>query len=218
MPFSLPSLPHLLVLTAILLAACHGISPQKPEKQSSLLTNFAEAPAEDSLHLSIETGKEQGQLVAAALLWKNLGDSLLLKINPEFDTAQTVCRALFHFPLDQETEAYVLRTEDFWWVHTGLLIYEKAEDSFVQAFPAAFLIGGDGSQLIQESWLWRGEANGYQEGVLHELSHWLETEGVDSVIDRYEHRIRRLHWDGTNFQDRPSTDSLELVERFPVDW
>lgn len=210
---------HLSIIAALLLllpfVACSP--PAKTDPHAALLTFFPAAKRSDTLHLGIQTGAETAPIVSAIAIREALGDSLIQAFNPEFDTASTICRALSHFPLDDQYEAYTLRMEDNWWVHSGLLLYHQPSHRFVGVFPTSLLYGGDGGQVLRESWRIGDTDETSPDWIVRDLYHWLEV-GESEPIEHNDNKVLRYQWKAGEFQALPTADSLQLITQFPIDW
>ena len=104
-----------------------------------------------------------------------------------------------------------------WWVHGGLLLFDKRVGRYTSAMPAALLYGGDGSQVLQESLMLDLDGDGDRDLVRYELYRSLVFE-EEEAVEKMERRVELHTWTGSGFASGVPADSLRWMEVYEIDW
>lgn len=195
-------------------------SCQQPTADQPTQSLYALFPvhAEDTLYALFRPDSSLGRGdIPQQLLHEAIGDSLIAVINPEYDSTITTWQAQARIDWDATRVACLLTSETSWWVHGGLIFYDKQSGRFTSAFPVSLLYGGDGSQLMQESLILDIDGDGDRDVVTYELFHALRVE-EEEMIDVNERHLQVHTWVGDGFQSEVPADSLRWMQVYEIDW
>jgi hypothetical protein len=204
------------ILTLLLLLGACKPSPTV-EATEELLGLFSEVSG-DTLYALFRPESSLGAVeIPAELLREAVSDSLIALINPENDSSATIWQAQVRFAWDPQHIACLITSETYWWMHGGLLFYDKKQRRFSGAFPVSLLFGGDGSQLMKESLIVDVDKDGDRDIVTYELLHSLYMQ-EDEPIDSNERHVQLHTWTGSGFQSAVPVDSLLWMRIYEIDW
>jgi hypothetical protein len=130
--------------------------------------------------------------------------------------------ALGRFALPDGREACWLQIRYAWYVHGGLLLYDPQAAAFEGVVPVSYLDGGDGGQILGESWLLDWDEDGNKDLLTHHFSHQLRMgeseDGESEIIVEDSDSLSLQLWTDTGFQDAPMAQDSALFQQFPIDW
>lgn len=205
-------------LLLLMLAACLQLSP--PDSPASeLYTKFQPLPAADTMHIALDTIVEgTGTPIAAASFLAAVDSALLFSLIYEPDTFDFRAQALWKIALDEEHDACLLDMRQAWFQFKYLLIYSKSSESFVDLLPVAYLFGGDGGQLLLESWMYDLATRPTIISLQLERSmRWSETHPEEPILQENK-TVGRRQWSDGEFMEYPVRDTAAYLQRFSLVW
>jgi hypothetical protein len=211
-----PSLLGSLLLLNII--ACHT-EPEPSTPPQYLYAKFQAITAADTLHIGLDsTAGKSGEDISATLFLAAIDSSLFADMIYEPDTFDFQAQAHWKVPLDKNYDACLLGMQQAWFKFKYLLIYSKSSKSFVDLLPAAYLFGGDGGQIVSESWIFDLKTKPTVVSPIQEhYMRWLDPDAEEpQIIDSKD--ISLLQWSDGTFEDVPIRDSSRYIRIFPSFW
>lgn len=205
-------------LLLLLLGACLQVSsPDSPA--SDLYAKFQYLPAADTIHIALDTIVEgAGTTIAAASFLAALDSALLASMIYEPDTFDFRAQALWKTTLDEEYDACLLNLRQAWFQFKYLLIYSKFSESFVDLLPVAYLFGGEGGQILMESWMFDFNTRpAIISSQLERSMHWSETHPEEPILQE-NNTVGQWQWSNGEFMEYPVRDTAAYLQRFPLVW
>jgi hypothetical protein len=207
-------------LLVVLIAAC----TTPPTKDRSFAEFFENRNSNDTLNFAVQAGQGMDaplasrDTIATAVFNQNVSDSLRAKIAHILEVDEPVIASLGKFPLDDQHDALGVNIKAHWFLNQSLLIFDKKLQKVVDLLPVAEFYGGDGGQILQQSWLFQ-TPNGAKELLVRTSEHALRLkENAEQPTDLYTESVARYHWQNGTFLQQPISDSAGLIRQFPVEW
>lgn len=211
----IPVLASLLLLTS-----CTSRLPQA----SAFATSFPAITLKDTTIFAGEMGEgATASLKAMDTITledfnKYVPDSLHEPIAHILEGGDPVIQKLGRFPLDAYYDALAIDIQAFWFRNQSVLIFDKKQQTVIGLFPVAEFYGGDGGQILRQSWL-LSKQNIMQALIVRESEHALKIEEASGEPqDLYAEWGARYLWQKNKFVEQPTSDSLALIKAFPIDW
>jgi len=209
-----------LILAALLVSSCSS----SLSKDSSFAASFQSLTLKDTTVFAVEIGASASasltatDTIALEVFNKYVPDSLHEPIAHILEGGDPVIRKLGRFPLDAQYDGLGVDIQAFWFRNQSVLIYDKQRQQVMQIFPVAEFYGGDGGQILRQSWLLSAN-NIMKELIVRESEHALRMgENEEEPTDVYEEWVAKYIWQGERFVEQPIPDSLDLIQRFPIKW
>lgn len=203
---------------------CCGIFWGCAAQQQSAHSNFIETyfqplPAADTIYFSLTNPKGmRANPIPYDTFLVHVDTSLWSDIDYIMEGDQTGIVGLSHFPIDEEHEAYIVGLTYSWYGNTSLLILNKRLQSFVDLVPVAEFYGGDGSQVLRNSWCFDADLNGTRDLIIRDSQHALVIDENGESQDVYEEYVSIYILKPKGFVSAEIQDSSALIRNFEVDW
>ncbi len=211
-----PKYAFLLTILSMIFCATYGCKYQEPTPAEELYADFQSIAPLDTLPIPLDTvGADTGRAISPQHFLAALDSILIETMIYEPDTFDFQGRAYWKIPLDEETEACLLDIKQGWFKFKYLLLYSKSTKSFVNLIPAAYFYGGDGGQILSESYLF--DLNTTPTLFTSYYEHYLRLSSNEPEnIERRSMGLRQ--WSGGAFQEVPVRDSSVWQARYRIDW
>ena len=213
--------PYLLVLIILIISVVSSCSSgsKQPTPSQDLYALFQSSAPADTLPVRYDAiPGETSQSIPVDLFIAGIDSALITKMIYEPDTTDFQGRAYWKIALDDDFEACLLGLSQAWFKFKYLLIYSKSDQSFVDILPVAYLYGGDGGQIISESWIFDLES---QPVILRRfLEHSIrmsETKPGEPEITDLE-TVGMKRWTQGEFQEIEVRDSSRWIQAYPLAW
>lgn len=206
-----------LILLASLWIACN----RSVFKRHEMTAYFKSIEIGDTLLFNIhQTLFPQGDSIPFAIFSDEVADSLQQKIDYLLEPAETRLRALGRFSINQQYEAYWVDLHLSWFSNQFLLLFDKKEQDFTKLVTVAEFYGGDGGQILRQSWgIHLHSATQPSQIVIRDSEHaMIIEEGKEEPIEKYVESATLLEWQDNDFRELGIPDTLALIRRFPVQW
>mgnify|MGYP007037737597 CR=1 FL=1 len=209
----------LLFLLAALMALFASCKQTTLSKAPRLFAYFPTEKPCDTLHMEIYQDGDApiiGKSIPNKLFFETVPKKFLKEVDYVVDSSsaqQVLGRS--HFALDERTEAYWVEIRQFWFHHHDLLVYDKKRKIFTDRITVAELYGGDGGQILTESWLFDYDGDGKKDLLRRELSHSI-IPGEDTVLERNEEAATLLLWKNGRFEEQFVQDTAKIFKQFPI--
>lgn len=207
----------MLLSTFLFLLSC----TDRHSQDASFADSFSMIAAKDTLVFAVEMGEGTEatlptmDTIAADVFNKIVPDSFRTKIEHILDGGDPVITRLGRFNLDADHDALGVNITAFWFRNQSILIFDKKKQQIVGLLPVAEFYGGDGGQILRQSWL----LSSNKEIIVRESQHALRMEeNADEPTDSYEEWVARYHWNQGAFVEQPTPDSTDLIQHFKIDW
>lgn len=153
-----------------------------------------------------------------AVFTTNVEVTLQQNIDYMLDAEETRILGLGRFRLNDEYDAYLIGTTLFWYGNQSLLIVNKKHKYVTALIPVSNFYGGDGGQVLRNSWLFDFDGDGDKDIVIRDSSHTLRVNEEGEAKDEYEEFVSLYIWESTGFKPKEISDSKALIKRFAVNW
>ncbi len=207
-------------LLSFMLLSCSTPPPKAP----SFADSFVAMPAKDTVLFAVAQGLgteaplPSADTLDTAVFYEQVPDSLRAMIEHMLASEEPVIVKLGRFPLDAQFDGLGIAIKDFWFLNQSILIYDKQLQRVTDLFPVAEYYGGDGGQVLRQSW-WITAANGAQEWIVRDSGHSLIlNDNAEEPEDVYSDVVARYVWQNGSFVLQPVPDSTALIQQFPVTW
>jgi hypothetical protein len=203
---------------------CCGIFWGCAAQQQSAHANFTEnyfqpLTAGDTIFFSLNTPKGmRANPIPYDTFLNHVDTALWREVNYIMEGEQTEIVGLSHFPIDPEHEAYIVGLTYSWYGNTSLLILNKRRQNFVDLVPVAEFYGGDGGQVLRNSWCFDVDRNGVRDLVIRDSHHTLVIDENGEQRDIYEEYVSIYILKPKGFVNAEIQDSSALIRAYPVDW
>ena len=208
-----------LILLSPLLFLLSCTSPSSQD--ASFADSFSMIAAKDTLVFAVEMGEGAEatlptmDTIAADVFNKIVRDSFRTKIEHILDGGDALITRLGRFVLDADHDALGVNITAFWFRNQSILIFDKKKQQVVGLLPVAEFYGGDGAQILRQSWL----LSSNKEIIVRESEHALRMEeNAAEPTDSYEEWVARYQWQKGAFVEQPTPDSTALIQHFKIDW
>ena len=204
---------------AVLLYAC-SLTPtsEKKDSQGTYLAYFTPFVLNDTIHLVPESGENlslKGKPIPAKQIFINLDSTMLEKLDYAADSVDGTYMAGKRFSLDEQFEACMLHYQYSWFDFSFLLIHDKQANKLVDIWKVEEFYGGDGGQLIMESFIFQSATN--VQWVKWESSHTIIPE-ADSVRRIVEYESSWSKWDEGTFIPLEGISNETIRLKFPQEF
>ncbi len=212
---------RMLVFALIL---CCGIFWGCAAQQQSAHSNFTNTyfqplTAADTIYFSLTSPRGmRATPIPYDTFLVHVDTSLWKDINYIMDGEETSIVGLAHFPIDAQHDAYIVGLTYSWYGNTSLLIQNKRQGHFVDLVPVAEFYGGDGGQVLRNSWCFDADKNGTRDLVVRDSNHSLVIDENGDQRDIYEEFVSIYILEPKGFVNAEIADSNALIKQFPVDW
>jgi hypothetical protein len=204
------------LLAAIgILSAC---TRKKPQDNSGLHPYFQALDRENAVLVSTEAAGERSKradTIPNRVFFKMVPPSLLREIDYLADSSEALVLGHFHFPLDDDNEAYWVEIQQFWFKHHSLLVYHRPTHSVTDRVTLAEWYGGEGGQTLIGSWIGDFDQDCRTDIFTEQMDHSIRMEG-DSVRETHDVSLSLQHWIKGRFKPGILSDSAGWLRRFPV--
>lgn len=195
--------------------ASENLIVEEVSAQENLLNIFPIVKdANDSLHFyNIEDDIEKS--LADSIVENGLPESLFGKIG--FQTGDVKYEAMMQFPLDENHIGCVLNINESWYKQQSLLVFDKSQRTFEKVINLSQFYGGDGGQIVIESWLYKNKEQHYL--YQKESSHaMIMTETSDEPEEFLSENSSLSLWNANDFEKMEMTDSVAMSKTFALSW
>lgn len=209
-------------ICSLCLFCCQSNESNTPSPEGRFLQRFPVGNISDTLHIWREMATENELIqIPDSILQAASIDSLLAVISPYAEDMDGLggIYAISQFPWSHHFQACLVQINYSWYRHLGFLLWEKDSHRFIAAVPLSSLDGGDGGQILTESWLFDWDGDGDHDQLLREHAHALipsETGGDPEELN--EDQVFLFLWEKGGFQPTNIPDTTGLIARFPIDW
>ncbi len=125
---------------------------------------------------------------------------------------------LNRFPLSDEYEAYIIGATMSWYGNQSLLIVNKKYNYVTALIPVSQFYGGEGGQVLRNSWLFDYDGDGDKDLVIRDSAHALRVNEQGDEEETYDEYVSLYFWESKGFKPAAVNDSTALIQRFPVNW
>ena len=202
-------------LLLTVLTACSTTTNK--EGPAGLLKYFKEIPLSDTLRFEVSDNgaASSGDTIPTSFFFSQLETRLMNDIQYLDNSGEVQVFGLNRFPLDENTEAYLVDLRQHWYQHQSLFLFDKTAGAFTKRITVADFYGGDGGQILTGSWLFDYDKDGSKDLVRQEIEHWLVMGGEEPRDTTVEHAALLL-WKKGQFVASPVQDPAALVRDFPI--
>lgn len=205
----------------ILLASLCGACNRSVFKRYEITGYFKPVQIGDTLSFNIhQTAYTPGDSIPFALFSKEVEDSLRQKIDYLLEPGGTQLRPLGRFSINQQYEAYWFDLHLSWFSNQFILLYDKRAQAFTKLITVAEFYGGDGGQILRQSWgIHLHSATEPSQIVIRDSQHaMIIIEGKDDPVEKYIESATLLEWQDNDFRELTIQDTMKLIRQFPVQW
>lgn len=206
-----------LLLLAGLLISCAPSPPKATPAPPSLASYFAPLPVGDTLSVTISRPATTDTITWSEML-RFAPLPLFDSIADLGDTSDIGLRPVGVLPVTERYDSYLVEMLFAWYIHRGLLLYDKQTERFVQAFPLSIFYGGEGGQVATEAYRADLDNDGYPDWLIREMAHSTRLDDAGEPYDTYETQIRALRWQDSRYRPYTLPDTTGIAARFPQQW
>lgn len=150
-----------------------------------------------------------------SLLKNALSEDIISEM--EYGTGYAKYKTNIQIPLDEKYAACIMDGAESWYRNQSLLIYDKSVKAFKDIMTVSQFYGGDGGQIVTESWIYTENNKRYLYKI--ESSHAIMPTGDSDEIEEFLEQHGYLYiWNGGTFEKTAQEDSLALAKRFKMKW
>ncbi|MGK0389126.1 MAG: hypothetical protein ACI94Y_001862 [Maribacter sp.] len=202
----------------IILASCSSPTPSPvPDLPSEVFMQLFPTADNDSstvFHF-YNTEDEIATPFTDSLLRTALSDGMIEAI--EYGTGDAKHQAKQKFDLDEKHLACIINSTESWFINQSLLTYVHETNSFRDAMTISQFYGGDGGQIVTESWIYTDNDKKYLYQI--ESSHaMIMTDDSGEPEKVIEEHSQLYIWTENVFTKIAQEDSLALAQRFQLKW
>ena len=205
--------------SAILLLSLGACCALKPTVQQPLQAYFSPMLPFDTLQLAITSGETDsivaGSVISNRLFYSTIPPKLLDVVFELVDSSDTQIIGRQYFPLADGILAYWVEIRWFWYRFHGILLYDTAKSAFTDYEALAAWYGGDGSQVLMESWILDVDGDGKKDIVQCESLHSIIMGGEEPIDSTEEIGTLKL-WKQGHFIAMPVDDTTRSMGCFRV--
>lgn len=201
---------------AVLWQACSSGTPASEPHSAPLAGYFKPLAAQDTLYLGTSTPAAGDTLPWTELL-REVPAALIDSIADLGDTADITVLALGTLPVTERYDSYLIELRFAWFIHRGLLLYDKQAERFVRGYPLSIYYGGDGGQIATESFRVDLDQDNRPDWLIRQMEHSIRPEG-DLIHDTSSMYLTALRWQDSLYTPYSPTDTAALNRRFPKRW
>lgn len=195
----------------VLLLACTAGGKKEENPADLLYARFDSRPAWDTLHFSIDE-PFAGRPISDTLVWRCFDKATFDYLH--FDTGKPQFSAGSRYALNDSVAICLLNNEEAWFKKQILLLFDTQKHRFFSVREVANFYGGEGGQILLESWLFRNAGN-TPNMYMKKTEHWLVPGQDDS--EPTEHLVEAgnlLRWEKMDWVPADGPDSLVLKKHF----
>lgn len=186
---------------------------------AGFLQYFKPLSVKDTVLFSLDSPKGlQANPIPYQVFLENVDTELWREIEYIMEEEGTEILGLAHFPIDKQHEAYIVGLTYSWFGNTSLLIMDKRTKRFIDLVPVAEFYGGDGGQVLRNTWCFDADKNGTRDLVVRDSNHSLVIDENGDQKDVYEEFVSIYILQPKGFVTAEIADSNALIKQFPVDW
>ena len=168
----------------------------------------------DSLHF-YNIADDIEKSLADSIVENGLPESLFEEIG--FQTGGAKYEAMMQFPLDENHVGCVLNINESWYKQQSLLVFDNSQKVFEKVINLSQFYGGDGGQIVVESWLYQDKEQNYL--YQKESSHaMVMTETSDEPEEFFSENSNLFLWNGKGFEKTEMADSVAMSKTFGLSW
>jgi hypothetical protein len=200
------------------MTACRQVKEPQTGK-TALFAAFQPMAAPERIEIDLSPdgeAKPPGDSIANALFFASLDANWLREIEQVADSTESKVYSAGRFALDQGFDACLVDIRRHWFRHVSLLVYDKQQQTFTDRLTVAGWYGGDGSQILTGSWLADIDGDGKKDLIRREIEHALRMQDNGEPLETTTERGGWLRWKEGRFLAAPTTDSSDLIKRFPI--
>jgi hypothetical protein len=201
----------------IILASCTPPTPSPvPHLPSEVFMQlFPTANDSSTVFHFYNTKGEIATPLSDSLLRSALSDGMIEAI--EYGTGDAKHQAKQKFELDENHLACIINSTESWFMNQSLLTYAHETNSFRDAMTVSQFYGGDGGQIVTESWIYTENDQKYLYQI--ESSHAMviinDSGEMKEMLDEHS---QLYIWNENVFAKIAQEDSLALAKRFQLKW
>ncbi|MDX1941069.1 MAG: hypothetical protein SFU99_10990 [Saprospiraceae bacterium] len=194
-------------------------SGQASSQSFALSEYFQSMKISDTLFFSMTSPSGmKAKPIPYSVFTTNVELTLQQNIDYMLDAEETKILGLTRFRLSDEYDAYLIGVTLFWYGNQSLLVVNKKHNYVTALIPVSNFYGGDGGQMLRNSWLFDFDGDGDKDILIRDSSHTLRVNEEGEGVDSYEEFVSLYIWEPTGFKPKEVKDSKALINRFKVNW
>lgn len=180
---------------------------------------FRPVTVKDTLFFSLDSPKGlRADTIPYAVFTANVPPALLQNIDYLLDAEETTVVGLGRFSLDEEFDAYLLGFTLYWFGGQAMLVVQKKNNVPAALIPVSNFYGGDGGQVLRNTWFFDYNKDGKKDLLIRDSSHTLRVNEEGEQEENYEEYVSLYLWEGRGFKPKSVSNEKELIKKFPVSW
>jgi len=189
---------YLLCLSGLaLLQACQS---SKGMQSPALSAYFKASPGTDTLRFEcFAESLHVPDTIPNQVFFTTIPSKLLREIDYLADSSQAIVLGRLQFPINHRISAYWVEIRQFWFIHHALLLYDRSKREFTERITLAEWYGGDGGQVLIESWMFDYNGDGKRDLLRQETHHSIQFDG-DEPIEQTQRSETLLLWGNRRFK------------------
>lgn len=153
--------------------------------------------------------------IADSIITSAISEDILEKI--EYGTGDAMHQINQQFPLDEKYLGCIMDGTESWFRNQALLLYNQETKSFEDAIILSQFYGGDGGQIVTESWIYTENKKKflYQKESSHAI---IPSTDSDELVEMLDEHSQLYVWNGNIFKETIQQDSINLDKQFQMKW
>lgn len=187
--------------------------------QKKFIEYFRPVTVKDTLFFSLDSPKGlRADTISYNVLTANVPPVLLQNIDYLLDSEETTVVGLGRFSLNEEFDAYLLGFTLYWFGGQAMLVVQKKNNVPAALIPVSNFYGGDGGQVLRNTWFFDYNKDGKKDLLIRDSSHTLRINEEGEEEEKYEEYVSLYLWEGRGFKPQALSNEQALIKKFPVSW
>ncbi len=203
----------------IMLLVLGSFSAPDVAAQKRFSEYFRLIKVKDSLFFSINTPQGlRADTIPYEVFTANVPPTLLRNVDYLLDSEETTVFGLGHFSLNKKFDAYILGFTLYWFSGQAILVVQKKSNLPVALIPVSSFYGGDGSQVLRNTWFFDYDKDGKKDLLIRDSAHSFRINEEGEEAEKYEEYVSLHLWESTGFKPKAISNEQVVIQKFPVNW